>query len=88
MRNIGPGSAFSFNNRETDMSKTDHVTENPNEKMPAGKPLSPDEVAPTDNNGLGDDGLGPTNEDEDQPGLPDEGASDDDIPVGGPSVGP
>lgn len=66
------------------MSKTDPVTENPNNKMPAGKPLGPNEVAPTDSNDLeDDDGLGPVNEDEDEPGLPDE-----DMKTGGHSVGP
>lgn len=65
------------------MSETDPVTQNPNDKMPAGNPLGPDEVAPTDDNGLG-----PVNEDEDDSGLTEDVTSDDDIPVGGPSVGP
>ena len=71
------------------MSKTDPVTQNPNDKMPAGKPLGPDEVAPTDNNGLGDDdGSGPVNEGKDEPGRLGEGASDENISLGGPFAGP
>ena len=61
---------FFGNEKEADMSKTDPVTENPNEKQASGKPLGPDEVAPTDSNDLDDYGLGPVNEDEDQSGLP------------------
>lgn len=47
------------------MSDIDPVTSNPNDKQSPGKPLGHNEVAPTEDNGLG-----PVNEDEDEPGLP------------------
>lgn len=60
------------------MSRTDEVTENPNDKQAPGKPLGPDEVAPTDDNGLeDDDGLGPVDEDEDEVGLDPQPIGDD-----------
>jgi len=58
------------------MSKIDPVGTNPNDKMPAGDGLRPGEVVPEefeDEKLYGDDdGLGPVNEDEDDPGLPEE----------------
>ena len=58
------------------MSKRDPVGTNPNDQMPKGEGLKPGEVVPEefeDEELYGDDdGLGPVNEDEDEPGLPEE----------------
>lgn len=60
------------------MSKPDPVATNPNDKMPAGDGLKPGEVVPEefeDEELYGDDdGLGPVDEDEDEPGLPKDSA--------------
>ena len=58
------------------MSKPDPVGTNPNDQMPASGGLKPGEVVPEefeDEELYGDDnGLGLVNEDEDDPGLPEE----------------
>jgi len=71
------------------MSNPTNVGDNPNDKMPAGNPLPPDQVVPEGDGGDTDDhppqnehdelivendGLAPPDEDEDQPGLPGEPA--------------
>lgn len=56
------------------------VGKNPNDSMPEGKPLDPDTIVSEDDAGSAaiekelaeereDDGLGPVDEDEDQPGV-------------------
>lgn len=45
------------------MSHIDEATENPNDKMPKGKPLNPDVVVPEDDAGLDEDEV----EGDDQP---------------------
>jgi hypothetical protein len=56
------------------MSKPDPVGTNPNDEMPPGDGLKPGEIVPEefeDEKLYGDDdGLGPVNEKEDEPGLP------------------
>jgi hypothetical protein len=58
------------------MPNSDPVGTNPNDKMPSGDGLKPGEVVPEefeDEKLYGnDDGLGPRNEDEDEPGLPED----------------
>lgn len=54
------------------------IGDNPNDKMPPGTPLGHDEVASDDGDEylpkggmvFNDDGLGPTNENENEPGVP------------------
>ncbi|MBB4004472.1 hypothetical protein [Aurantimonas endophytica] len=58
------------------MSKTDPVTENPNDKMPKGKPRDPDRIVSED-----DAGSAPIEQEQ-------QDERDDDLLNGGPSVGP
>ena len=58
------------------MSKPDPVGTNPNDHMPAGGGLKPGQIVPEEFEDkelyADDNGLGPVDEDEDEPGLPEE----------------
>jgi hypothetical protein len=57
------------------VSKPDPVGTNPNDQMPEGGALKPGEIVPEefeDEDLYADNGLGPVDEDEDEPGLPEE----------------